>query len=205
MEEQLRWEELSFRAKALYASNPREAIRLLLQAVELDDKNAHTQFALGVLFESLGRLEEARNAYLFAKELDVCPLRMLESQRQILRETARKFRLPLIDWQQLLEAQDDHCALGSNFMVDHVHPTIQGHQLLAEAVVAQMVIENWWPEALVEGSQSSLPNHRQLFAKHLESLDARYFAHGQLRLENLRQWTQGRTDGLPLSQKYSSP
>ncbi len=199
-EKRLRWEELSARAKELYASDPREAIRLLLEAIDLDDDHAHVYFVLGVLLESIGRPENARTAYLLAKELDVCPLRILESQRRALHDTASVYGLPSIDLQDLLEEQSDYCALGSEIMVDHVHPTITGHQLIAEAVVNQMAAENWLPAASGDGSS----DHRRLFAEHLASLDARYFAHGQLRLENLRLWTQGRTDGLPLDQRNSA-
>jgi len=131
------------RARRLSLGSPREAVRSLRRAIELDGEHAATHFALGILLESLGRRKEARRSFVRAKESDVCPLRMLESERASLGRAARRFGLPLLDLQGLLERHSDFESLGSDLLVEHVHATVQGQRLIAEAIVEAMSAEGW--------------------------------------------------------------
>ena len=112
---------------------------------------------------------------------------MLESERETLAGVARRARLPLIDAQALLEAESPFGILGSDLLVDHVHPSIRGHQAVAEALAA----------VLAPGPPPEREDLAGLYARRMESLGPLYFAHGRLRLENLRLWTEGRAGGLP--------
>ena len=72
-------------------------------------------------------------------------------------------------------------------MADHVHPTIAGHQLIAEAIWETMVKNKLAPKAEMPDAATQLA-----FAEHLKSLDETYFARGKQRLEGLRRWAEGR-------------
>ncbi len=196
-EELALWQTYSRQAREWYAAAPEKAAAYLRRVIELDAQYAHTHFALGTLLEQMGRRKEARRAFLRAKELDVCPLRMLESERQSLAETARQFGLPFIDLQTLLEAESDFDSLGSDLLVDHVHPTIAGHQRIAEAVVETILAEGWLRTPAPAKPAEWAERRRKLFQANMESLPPQYFVHGQMRLENLRLWTEGRAEGLP--------
>ena len=73
-----RWEALCREAGPLLGTDPHRAVELLRRAREIDDQHAGLHFFLGRCLEATGRRGLAREAYLRAKELDVCPLRMLE-------------------------------------------------------------------------------------------------------------------------------
>jgi hypothetical protein len=79
--------------------------------------------------------------------------------------------------------------IGQEILVDHVHPSIRGHQLIAHALLQPLVEKLGRPNPGWEGRRKSL------FQQHMESLDALYFARGQQRLQNLHRWTQGRSGG----------
>jgi hypothetical protein len=72
-------------------------------------------------------------------------------------------------------------------MVDHVHPGIEGHQLLAaaltEMLIAQLALppEPGWEEV-----------RKEWYRQHFESIPPVYFSHGTERLSALRNWAAGR-------------
>ena len=100
-----KWESLCKQAQARYRDDVQTAIRLLKRAVEIDDQYAGTFYELGKCYESLGLPEQARVAFLRAKELDICPLRILELMETALRQVARETDTPLIDAHQLLQQE----------------------------------------------------------------------------------------------------
>lgn len=191
------WQGVVMKARSLYSEAPREAIGWLQKAIALDPQYSDTHFALGTLLEGMGRRYEARQSYLRAKELDICPLRILESERKTLERIAKQHGLPFLDLHSYLEEQSDYLSLGSEWLVDHVHPSISGHQMIARKVM-EIFLEEGWVED--EEDDWSL-REKAAFSEHMDSLGSSYFVQGKLRLENLLLWTQGRTDGLPLELK----
>jgi tetratricopeptide (TPR) repeat protein len=191
------WQRVVAKARSLYSEAPRDAIRWLEKAIDLDPQYADTHFALGILLEGMGRRYEARKSLVKAKDLDICPLRILESERSALSRIANRSGLPFLDLHAFLEERSDYLSLGSDLLVDHVHPSILGHQMIAREVVELFLSEGW-----VEGDGGDLlAREKRVYSEHMDSLGASYYVQGKLRLENLRLWTQGRTDGLPLELK----
>ena len=76
---------------------------------------------------------------------------------------------------------------GIESLVDHVHPTIHGHQQIAGLLLAEMK-----RQALVAGTTDDA-KQAALFEQHLESLDFMYFQRAKDRLAGLQRWAQGRT------------
>lgn len=192
-----RWQRVVAKARSHYSDDPRKANDWLRVAIDLDPQYADTHFAMGTLLEGMGRRYEARKAFVRAKELDICPLRILESERSALDRIAKQYDLPFVDLHAFLEERSDYLSLGSDLLVDHVHPSILGHQMIAEEVVALFLAEGW----AEDGGGDWQARKKRVFSEHMDSLGAAYYVQGKLRLENLRLWTQGRTDGLPLELK----
>ena len=133
-----------------------------------------------------------RNAetYLWrALQEDLCPLRLLPAMAEDLRNICANYRVPHLDLHTLLGRECPQGLLGNEILVDHVHPSIRGHQIIGNAL-----LEHLQPTL---GPPNPGWEHRRdrTFQVHLDSLDALYYAHGQQRLRNLRLWTKGRTDG----------
>jgi len=182
-----RVDRLRRQAGSLAWSDAYGKIACLKEAVEIDDRNAELLYLLGLCYERLGRAGEARPWYVRAKDEDVCPLRMLESMVRVVRDVADDRDIPLVEAHAILEAKTVDGILGDEWLLDHVHPSIKGHQLIAEALFQTMQ-----RTGLVEDNTDRLVNRDERWRRHLESLNDAYYAQGAARLERLRQWSRGR-------------
>ncbi len=176
--------------------DPMRNVSLLKEAVAIDPQYAATYYDLGKCYETLGMPALAKTAFNRALDLDVCPLRILEPMRKALRTIAAETSTPLIDAHALLESRSQWGILGSDWLVDHVHPSLQGHQLIATELLNAMVRLGW-----VRGVSGWETQRDTFFQKQLASLDPLYFVHGQQRLRNLQFWTEGRADGPPIEER----
>lgn len=164
-----------------------EEMRRLEEWIALDPDYAALHFRLGQCQMALDRPEAARQSLILAKELDVCPLRILEPMHDIIRKTAKVWKLPLVDVQGMFEQASPHGIPGDSMLVDHVHPTIRAHQLIAEGLAQRMQALG-----LLEIQQPDWQTRRQAeYVSHLESLDFMYFQRGQDRLRGLQRWARG--------------
>jgi len=185
-----RFREVMEKARGLYGKDLPGAVESLREALALDDQYAQVYFELGETHEALGKRELAREAFLRARELDICPLRILRPMEEILARLAQETGTPLLDAHALIEEQSEGTLVGSDWLVDHVHPSIRGHQLIAQGLVRVMVEGGW-----VSASQGWEVVRDELYRRHFDTLDALYYAKGQQRLDNLRAWTRGEVGG----------
>jgi lysophospholipase L1-like esterase len=162
-------------------------IELIEKAAQIDNRNADLFFLLGRYYLRLGRSQDAKKWFLLAKEEDVCPLRILEPMHEAIQELAARYDTPLLDARALIEEHTEDGIGGDEWLLDHVHPSIKGHQLIADALHSMMVDMN-----LVKNSESWGPRCDELRQDHLSSLDDAYYARGAARLKRLQQWSRGR-------------
>lgn len=192
----MRWTNLVQEASTHTRTDLRTAASLFNQAIGIDDQFAHTYYSLGKCYVALGIFDKAKQAFLKARELDVCPLRILQPMESVLVQVAEEIDAPLIDAHSLLEQKSEWGILGNDWLVDHVHPSIRGHQLIADALLDEMERLDW-----VEPIGDWKSTREDSYKEHFGSLDELYFLHGQQRLENLRAWTQGMADGPPIEDR----
>ncbi|MFC1845242.1 hypothetical protein ACFLZ5_10725, partial [Thermodesulfobacteriota bacterium] len=78
-----------------------------------------------------------------ARDEDVCPLRALTPMRKIVADIATEQGVGFVDYVDLLEEHmqkiKGYPIPGEELFLDHVHPTIEGHKLLAVALMESMV------------------------------------------------------------------
>lgn len=72
------------------------------------------------------------------------------------------------------------------WFIDHVHPSIKGHQVIAQACFETMKSLPW-----VQGDTPT-STYESRVNQHLSNLDETYFARGKQRLEGLKRWSRGR-------------
>jgi hypothetical protein len=173
-----------------------QKIRLLIEASTLDDGHAGVHYALGRAYLAANRDEEAKRSLFRAKDVDVCPLRMTEPLREIQYAVSREFAVPVVPVLAEFSRRSPHGIPGDEFMLDHVHPTISGQQLIGELLVTQMVQSGW-----VKPQDGWEQQRQQAFADHLATLDAPYYARGQEHLEGLRKWAHGRVTKMRTTEK----
>jgi hypothetical protein len=185
------FEELIDRARALYGKDLAAALELLHRAKEIDDEHAIVHFEIGKCHQGLGEMDQAKEALSRARDLDVCPLRMLGPMKRILKDVAGQTGTPLVDAEALLAARCPGGIPGNLWLVDHVHPTLEGHQLIAEEIVAELARQDYLtPGGGWEKRRASA------YQEHLEGLarvDPAYFPRGDLRLRAEQGWARGMT------------
>jgi tetratricopeptide (TPR) repeat protein len=160
------------------------------QSYEIDPDYAELSYLMGRSALALGKTEEALNYFQHAREEDVCPLRATDSINVIITRIGKGLNLPIVDMRIPFSERNvelvGHPILGNALFFDHLHPTIEGHQLIANHL-AQSLIQlgivdlsrDWNPEAT-----------RQQFDDALNSLDDKYFAEGNLNLGKVLLWAR---------------
>jgi len=141
--EQLGYWQIAFdSAEASYeAGQWQESLAVVDEAAGIDDRYAHLHYLRGrVLFE-LKRFDEAKVAFERARDEDVCPLRALGPMLQIVAQVAAERSVPLVDFVEMVEDRSEHGIPGKDQFLDHVHPTIGGHRLLALQLLDEMARE----------------------------------------------------------------
>jgi tetratricopeptide (TPR) repeat protein len=189
-----RWESLLEAARRHFRRenyNLHAAIDLLEQACAIDPLHAGGWYTLAECYRSVGKMEQARDAYSKAKELDVCPLRILQPMNEAVIELAGETQTPLVDVQGLFEGRSRSGIVGSDQLVDHVHPSIEGHQRIADALTDKMA-----ELGIVRPAGDWQEKKRRDFHAQLDRLDDFYFIRGAQRLENLRRWARGRVEAV---------
>ncbi len=193
------FDTLCRQARACYDSDLDEAIHLLQQALALDDQYAVTHYDLGKCYQTTGQWDSARASLARAKELDVCPLRMLEPMRQRLREVAGSSGTPLLDAHELFATRSRGGITGPEWLVDHVHPNVQGHQLMADAVADELV-----RAGIVHPGPNWTEQRQQAYTNQVAGLPSNYFARAEARLEGVLRWANGKVTRPRMAAKSSA-
>lgn len=119
------------------------ALQLVESAAKLDPDHAGLEYLRGKLLWGLKRFDEAEIAFILARDEDVCPLRALTPMQQIVIEVAEEQKVDVVDYVALLKGlmlqMQGHDIPGKEFFLDHVHPTIEGHKILAVALINKMI------------------------------------------------------------------
>jgi lysophospholipase L1-like esterase len=190
------WETHFSRAQDLYRTNLPQAIAELEAAARLDDQYAATFYELGQCLVSQRQYAAAREAFVRARDVDVCPLRMISPLEERMERVSRDTRTPLVDAHALLEARTATGILGGDLLCDHVHPSFEGHQHLADALIELMIAQRW-----VQPVANWRHQAHASYRRHFAALDEMYFLRGQRTLNSVRAWTQGRAGGPPIESR----
>ena len=185
-----RWESLCEEARHHLHGDHRDLLKaswLFGEACRVDPLYAGAFYNLAQCYQPAGKFELAREAYLKAKDLDVCPLRALGPMNDAVLEIARDTRAPLVDAQQLIQDRSADGIVGGDWLVDHVHPSIEGHQLIADALAEKLV-----ELGMVRPRNDWQAVKRERYREHFDALGNLYFFKGEQRLTALRNWAAGR-------------
>ncbi|MEZ6058973.1 MAG: hypothetical protein R3C19_01280 [Planctomycetaceae bacterium] len=191
--------ELREATEFIAADEAETAISLLDDVTARDPQFAFSWYRLGHALIAADRNEEARAAFVRARDEDVCPLRMISPLESEMRQVAADTGTPLIEIATLLEGRMNAGIPGDAVLVDHIHPSFRGHQDIAMAIADWMTESGFVDDVLSDWKISA----ERKFQERLQTLDDLYFLRGQRTLEALRGWTQGRAEGPPLPKTQS--
>lgn len=173
--------------------HPELSETLLQNMLALNPEHAGYHFLLAQEHLRHQELELALQQFVFACDEDICPLRILSPMQQDLKVIAAEFDLPLIDIAKLFAELSPTKIPGDNLLLDHVHPTIAGHQQIALKTIEIFAREGFLPQSPDKQTRKVI-EHK--YVKQMESLDAAYFENGHQRLKNLQAWAAGRGDKI---------
>lgn len=174
-----------------------QALKVYREAEAIDDQYALLAYRTARCLDRLGRADHARKYYIKAKDLDVCPLRMLEETHRLLMNIADETGVPLLDARRLLERNSPEEIPGLDWYIDHVHPTIAGHQQIARGIARTMREQNFLPGTV----PWSDIKRRAEFRRHFQELGPAFLTNGRRRVGWLEGWAQRRrlyTETLPV-------
>jgi len=82
---------------------------------------------------------------LFAKELDALRFRAPQKINNVIKALALKYNIPFVNIDSLFKSKSPQGIVGYNLTVDHLHPNIDGHRLIADEYYKTMVKANLLP------------------------------------------------------------
>jgi len=126
-------------SEILDEGDPARAVDSAGRALSIDPRDAELLFLQGRALLSLGRSDEARDAFIAARDEDVAPLRALSPTPGIIADVAREQHAGLVDFARLVEGRSPDRIPGSEFFLDHVHPTVEGNRMMALAIIEEMI------------------------------------------------------------------
>lgn len=141
--ESLRWEKLIRDAREARKTGQTEvAVELLLLACSLDPHHADGLFqAASALFEA-GRIEEAEQYSLNARDEDVCNLRAPREITESIPIVAESRNVKVVNFQKIIAQRclqiHGHMLPGDECFLDHVHPTVDANGDLGVALFKTM-------------------------------------------------------------------
>ncbi len=192
----IQWEKLLHNAReARSAGQLQEAVQLLLQASSIDPYHADGLFqTASALFEA-GRLDDARQYFLNARDEDVCPLRAPREITESVQMIAESMNVPLVNFQTIIQRRCHrllgHTIPGDECFLDHVHPTIEANGDLAAGILTMML------ETGLAESRQSPDQIRNLVQERVTStLDRKEQALALTRVAQVLAWSGKDQEGL---------
>ena len=183
-EDEARWQRCFDEATRAKPSDLDTALASYRQAEALDGEHALLAWRTARCLDRLGQPAAARDYYVRAKDEDICPLRMVDAIYEAQLALAAETGTPLVNARALLEALSPDAIPGSDLYVDHVHPTIGGHQRIAQAVATKLDEAGIFPLA----APWSPEVRRAAYRQHLQRLPPAYFSNGRRRVKWLEDW-----------------
>ena len=182
------------------------AVEILHQCIRQDPLYAEYYYWKGKALLGLGRKAEAREDFLRAKDLDVCPLRCISPINEEIVKIVPEERAMLIPFREILDRKTskdgDHSGVpGNESFLDHVHLSIAMHQFVAELILDKM-IEN----SLFKPSRTlSAQDHTKVYSHGMAGLDKRFFLTRDLNLAKTLKWAGRKAEARAALERVAAP
>ncbi|MBI4963508.1 MAG: tetratricopeptide repeat protein [Desulfomonile tiedjei] len=181
-----------------------EALSVTEEALVRDPLYAESYYWKGKALLGLGRAADAKANFVKARDLDVCPLRCISDIDEQIVTIARQEEVVFIPFAEALERKaselGDRTGIpGNECFLDHVHPTIELHQLLAETIVDTLA-----EKGLFKPSKKLTPDERQaVYTRAMNSLDTSFFALRDLNLAKTLRWAGKKAEARAALQRVA--
>ena len=175
----------------------KEALIHILNAETLDPRYAHTFALKGDILFALKKYGEAKVAYRRAIDEDVCPLRAITALGNSVIDIGREMNVPVVDFDSIISERSPEGITGEELFLDHVHPTIEGHKILALRILDEVI-----KIGLVRSPRPMTVGGLQLIAEtKMSQVDREAHAEALMNLAMLANWGGKFREGITLAQR----
>jgi len=138
--EKERWNSLVSHAESLAVKGEyEEAAQWYRSALLIDSLHAETHYNLGHALYGGMLYDEAHTSFLRAKDLDALRFRMSEEFQSDLLNICRTQNIPVARIDSSFSVSSSHGIVGNELILEHLHPTIEGYDLMAKTLSRSIV------------------------------------------------------------------
>jgi tetratricopeptide (TPR) repeat protein len=138
------WNGLVQAGKDAYARGDfHVAADYFLRAEKMDPAAAEADFFLGHSLLRQGRIQEAYQYFQAAVDHDPVRNRAGSDINAIIREVGDSMNVPVADVVEEFREKCRDGVPGDDLFLDNVHPTLEGHRIIARAVLDTMIEQGW--------------------------------------------------------------
>jgi len=130
-----------------------QALERIKQVEHLSMPPARLIFWKAKCLEKLGRLNEARQDYLLAKDLDCLRFRAPEAFNKVVRQLAQQKNVVIVPLMKVFEDSSEVGIIGNDLMTDHLHPNLKGYFLMGKSFFRAIRQDYHWSRGEVLGSE----------------------------------------------------
>ncbi|MDZ7317411.1 MAG: tetratricopeptide repeat protein [candidate division KSB1 bacterium] len=116
-----------------------EAAKAYRRALAVDSSAALIRFKLAQCLFELGDYQEAAKHFSAAKDLDVVRFRAPSSFNAIIRQVTDEKHVSLADCFEAFARRSPGGIMGKELLLEHVHPNLSGHYLIAETIAEALI------------------------------------------------------------------
>ena len=119
------------------------AVKILQSALRLAPEHAQLHYQLGQCWERLGEYEQAAAAFDRACDFDGYPIRRIRAFNVAAKQVAATTGAEFVDLDQRFRKLSPHGLIGFHFIEDYVHPSLRGHELIAQELWHAIEQQQW--------------------------------------------------------------
>ena len=133
------FEQMIIRAGQLSLDGEHEQSLALYDSLKnINERPALLHFAYGRALENAGQFEQAKTAYRRARDLDGLRFRASGELNNLIHLVGAETNTPVAQIEDDLETASPNGLIGKNFMLEHLHPNVEGYFLMAKALAETM-------------------------------------------------------------------
>jgi len=172
---------------ALADKRPQQALNAFAEADALDSGYAELHYRKGQAYWQLGQAHQAYLSFDRARQEDIVPLRALNEFNTLLRSVAAAEQVALADVEKTFLKISPGNIPGENLFVDHVHPSLEGQQLVAWIILNAATDAGLLPLDAATW-QKVMPQAREFLRQGLTAVPEDYKAQGLWSVGRLFFW-----------------
>ena len=137
-------------------SNFEKALKLYQETALVDSMPAILAYSMGTCYQNLGDMQRATHFYQRARDLDALRFRASTEFNKIIRDVCQKKQVPVAEIEELFKKNSPHGLVGKDLVLEHLHPTLRGYSLMAEAFYKEMTDFQFFIDNKSQGRADSL-------------------------------------------------